>query len=270
MAVPTSEPKGLAILADRSRPIPDAAKLPVVLIHGLFTGPWIMRMLGRSLRKDDRPVLYFGYSSRMRDIPDNAARFARWLEAQGPGPYDVVTHSLGGIILRWAAANYDLPRVRRVVMIAPPNRGAIIADKLEAKIGPLFRLIYGETGRQLRRGCKGLAEHAGQVDADVGVIAGGRRAVRGFNPWIDGDNDQTVALEETILPGMKAIQLVKDVRHSALLFNRETHGYVKRFLQTGRFREPAVDAVRDGLPRTPTRAAAAGGPPSASQAAAQG
>jgi hypothetical protein len=35
------------------------------------------------------------------------------------------------------------------------------------------------------------------------VIAGGTGKPRGFNPWIPGDNDQTVAVEETILEGMK-------------------------------------------------------------------
>lgn len=229
-----------SVLSDPSRPIPDAARLPVVLIHGLFTKHFILWPLGRFLARDKRPPLYFDYPSRFRDIPDNAERLAHWLHAHGPGPYDVVTHSLGGIVLRWAASHHDLPRLRRVVMIAPPNRGAAIADILSKRLGPLFPLIYGQTGLQLRRGLRGLAEGAGLPSAQIGVIAGGVGSPKGFNRFIPGDNDFTVAVEETVLSGMKDFVLVQH-RHSPMLWARDTAEYTLRFLRTGRFRIPSLD-----------------------------
>lgn len=229
-----------SVLADPARPIPDAARLGVVLVPGLFMPRAVMWPLGRYLKRDRRPTFYFDYPSRLRDVPDNALRFARWIERQGPGPYDVVTHSLGAIVVRWAAAHHDLPRLRRIVMIAPPNRGALIADRLHRRLGPLFTLIYGRTGLQLRRGKLGLAERAGVPNAQIGVIAGGTGSTRGYNPFLPGDNDFLLGVEETILGGMKDFVLVNH-RHSPILFARDTAELMLRFLRTGRFRIPALD-----------------------------
>lgn len=234
------------MLADRSRPIPDGAKLPVILLHGLFTCRGILWPLGRHLKRDGRPPIYYGYPSRLLDIPANAQRLAGWMQRLGAGPFDVVTHSQGGIILRWAAANHSLPRLRRVVMIAPPNRGSQMAHLLHQRLGMLFRLIYGSTGLQLRRGSLGLAESAGLPEGEIGIIAGGMGNPKGFNRFLPGDNDMTVAVEETILRGMKDFVLLRH-RHTPLLWFRETADYTLRFLATGRFRIPALDP-KDTLP----------------------
>lgn len=236
----SATPDGLSVLADPRRPIPDAARLPVVLVHGLLTGPWFLASLRHRIKADRRPAICYSYTSRWRDIPDNAERFARWLNARGPGPYDLVGYSLGAVIIRWAVAHHDLPRIRRVVMIGPPNRGAILADKLHDLLGPFYRLIYGRTGLQLQRGSRGLAENAGQIHAEIGVIAGGTGKPRGYNPWIPGDNDQTVAVEETILGGMKDFVLVSS-RHTLMPFSREVAEYTLRFLRSGRFRLPPAE-----------------------------
>jgi len=235
-----------SVLSDPSRTIPDAARLPVVLLHGFYTRGFFLWPLGRFLARDQRSPLYFDYPSRFRDIPANAERFARWIRDRGPGPFDVVAHSLGAIVLRWAATHHDLPRLRRVVLIAPPNRGSHMADGLSRRLGPLFRLIYGRTGLQLRRGRRGLADEAGIPAAQIGVIAGGVGSPRGFNPWLPGDNDMTVAVEETILGGMKDFVLVHH-RHTPILWARDTAEYSLRFLRTGRFRIPSLD-VESAVP----------------------
>lgn len=67
----------------------------------------------------------------------------------------VVTHSLGGVVLRHIMA---LPyqggmRWAGVCMIAPPNRGSTVARKLRNAgfpLGSLFRAIAGKAGVQQR------------------------------------------------------------------------------------------------------------------------
>ena len=42
-----------------------------------------------------------------------------------------VTHSLGGILVRGYAAQHPDPRVSRVVMLSPPNKGSEVVDILD-------------------------------------------------------------------------------------------------------------------------------------------
>lgn len=77
---------------------------PVVLVHGLPTGPWLWRHVARWL--GDRPVLAWemtGYggsiaAGRGRDLSlsAQAARLGQWLDHLDPGRVTLVGHDLGG------------------------------------------------------------------------------------------------------------------------------------------------------------------------------
>ena len=45
-------------------------------------------------------------------------------------PIHVVTHSLGGILIRQYLQNHDLPAGSRIVMLAPPIHASEVADHL--------------------------------------------------------------------------------------------------------------------------------------------
>jgi pimeloyl-ACP methyl ester carboxylesterase len=198
----------------------------------------LMWALAWTLRRAGWEPRIFVYPSWRRDIPANAARLAAWMQRWGVEELDVVTFSLGGIVLRWAAAHHDLPRLRRVVLLGPPNRGATMADWLDTRLGILFPAIWGRAARQLRRGDLGLCERAGAFPpgTEFAVIAGGRGSGKGLNPLIPGDNDFIVGVAETILPGMGDFTLVPH-RHSLLPLSRRACRLTVRFLKDGRFRE---------------------------------
>src|SRR6185369_16432555 len=106
-------------------------------------------------------VFNLGYPSRIADVETLAAfvaqRLARWATGES---FDVVTHSLGGIVLRVAVASGAIPadRVRRVVMLGPPNSGSELADTLPTVpvIGPVYRWLTGPAGDQLGTGLTGI------------------------------------------------------------------------------------------------------------------
>lgn len=209
----------------------------VVLLPPLLVPSWIMLPIWLTLRwRGHRPRL-FRYPSYRRDIPDNATRLAEWLRGLGVDEVDAVSFSLGSILLRWAVNHHRVPRVRRIVMLGPPNRGAFMADWLHRKCRILYPLIWGRCAMQLRTGPRGLCERAGRFPAtsELGVIAGGRGGPRGFNPLIPGDNDFTVGVEETVMPGMKDFALVRRT-HTMLPFSARPRRLVATFLETGRFR----------------------------------
>ncbi len=192
--------------------------------------------LSRRLRRGGIPTRLFGYPSYRKDIPANADRLAQFLRELGDEPFDVVAHSLGGIVLRWAVNHCGARVPRRVVMIATPNQGARLAATGDRLMGPLFPLVWGRCVRQLRPGADGLCEIAGPLPAEceVGIIAGGTGTTRGVNPFLRGDNDRIVRVEETKLAGMKDFILLP-MAHGPLIFRRGGADQVVAFLRNGAF-----------------------------------
>lgn len=214
-----------------------APSIPVLLIPPLLTpGILCMTTLKWALQRRGYRTISFSYPSYRQDIPDNATRLAKFLADLDEPVLDVVAFSMGNIILRWAANHHDIPKLRRVVMIGPPNQGAFMADWLDKKIGVLFPLIFGRCAKQMRRGDKGLAARAGNLpeDTQIGVIAGGTGTEQGYNFIIPGDNDRTVAVSETILPGMTDFILVPQV-HTSLTLKQRSINLACDFIETGRF-----------------------------------
>jgi triacylglycerol lipase len=220
---------------------------PVVLVPPLIMTRYCMVPLARHLQASGRRTLLFGYPSYRRDIPANGQRLARFLEVTGEPELDLVTFSLGSIVLRWAAAHEQVPRLRRVVMIGPPNQGAVMASMLSRWLGPAFRLWIGRSALQLRRGDEGLCASAGTLPpgTELGIIAGAAGRPWGFNPLIRGDNDRVVAVEETFLQGMTAFVTVR-CGHGPLIVHRSTWRHVEHFLEHGTF-DPALPGPADGM-----------------------
>lgn len=212
---------------------------PIVLIHGLNMPRLHLVPMGwRLSRSMGRPVHYFPYTSRLHDIPDTAVLLSRWLEARRITEFDAVTHSQGGVILRWAMTHCEMPTLHRAVLVAPPNEGSWLACRLQQKMGPLYPLIFGQAAMQLRAGDLGIAGRAGDLHgSEAGVIAGGSGQPTGIRNWfkIPGDCDGTVAVEETIFPGMKDFVLLPG-DHTRLVMARRTADLARVFLETGLFR----------------------------------
>lgn len=231
----------------RQKEEPGAPKGPlVVLIHGLNVPRYVMTpMAWRLERSYRRQTLNVGYGWWFDDIPRTAKVVSDRLMALGLEEIDVVTHSMGGLVLRWAVNHYQMPRIRRAVLIAAPNSGCWLADHLEGKLGLGFPLIFGRGGLQCRQGDRGLTSLAGLLPGtEVGIIAGGTGTPQGKRNWFKhpGDTDGTIAVEETILPGMKDFILL-NYDHTGIVLSSQTSHMVNLFLEHGVFR-PKMGAGR--------------------------
>ena len=141
---------------------------------------------------------------------------------------------MGGLVVRSMLKKDPDPRIKRMVMMGVPNKGAELADML--KKNPLFKAIYGPAGQQLVTDNQGLIRDLPTPKFEFGVIAGGRGNEKGFNPIIPGDDDGTVAVTSTRLPGA-ADFMMEPVLHSFLMFNKECIEATVLFLKSGRFRK---------------------------------
>ena len=206
----------------------------VVLLHGIFRGPRSMAKIEKALVKGGYRVLNFGYPSTRESVEDIAELLHGEVQKlpRGNGRVHFVTHSLGGIVVRYYLAHYSCSGLGRVVMIAPPNKGSTLASYL-ARWMP-YRWVFGKAGQQVAESPDSYPLLLPPPRAEFGVIAGGLGGEIGINPLIPGDNDGTVKVEETKLPGMKDFILIKG-QHSTLLSQRPVSENVLSFLSDGKF-----------------------------------
>ncbi len=120
-----------------AQPAAPAAASPagelVVLVHGMGRTSLSMSPLEKALRAEGYTVLNVFYDSYGSSIPEIGRGLKGRIEAEGRrAPVQrvhFVGHSLGNIVVRWMLA-FDPPAtpLGRMVMLAPPNRGAKAAD----------------------------------------------------------------------------------------------------------------------------------------------
>ncbi len=219
----------------------------VVLLHGLARTPRSMAPLARALRGAGYRVVNIGYPSTRAPVErlvDTvlAPRVAALADAAG-APLHFVTHSMGGVLLRDLARRHRPAGLGRAVMLAPPNRGSELVDRL-AWLAP-FRWINGPAGAQLGTAVDSLVNRLGPVDFELGVIAGTRALNPLYAALIPGANDGKVAVERTRVEGMSDFLEVAR-SHTFLMRAPEVQRQVLAFLRDGRF---DVDPDRAGAAR---------------------
>ena len=153
-------------------------------------------------------------------------------QRDGATKIDFVTHSLGGILVRSYLARHALPELGRVVMLAPPNQGSEVVDKLGWLF--LFKWINGPAGNELGTGTNSTPNQLGPANFPVGVIAGDR-SINWINSLlIPGRDDGKVSVERTKLAGMSD-HIVIHAAHPFIMRNREAIRQTIQFLRSGAF-----------------------------------
>ncbi len=225
-----------AVVAPATPPAPT-----LVLIHGLGRSPRAMRPIERAALARGYRVINVGYASRSAGVEAHAASLAARLRADVPeGPLYVVTHSLGGIVLRQAVASGRLPagRIARAVMLAPPNGGSEVADAFTG--APVLRWVgrvgLGPAGAEIATAPSALVHRLPPVAFPVGVIAGTRSYNPVFSWLIPGADDGKVAVRRAAVPGMRALRTVPR-SHTFIMRAPEVIAETFAFLESGRFEE---------------------------------
>ena len=195
-----------------------------------------MWRLERVLELAGYRVINRSLASRRLDIRSAAEDYLAPMltadESVAAGKIHFVTHSWGGIVVRHYLGSHLLPNLGRVVMIAPPNRGSEVADRLRESLA--FRVLAGPSGQELGTGAASVPCRLGPVSYPVGVIAGDRTFNPLFSKWIGGPNDGKVSVQSTQVEGAREC-LVLHHGHTRLPWCREVGDAVLCFLATGSF-----------------------------------
>lgn len=219
----------------------------VFLLHGIGKGRTDMLAMRSMLRKHGYEVVNWRYPSTKMSLDEIAELLHEEVSKYSEQDVSFVTHSMGGIVVRTYLKNHRPQHLGRVVLIAPPNKGAYLADLLGDWLP--YKLILGPAGQQLRQGDQGGCAGAGVPCCEFGIIAGGSGRSRGMNPLIPGDNDGTVSVESTQLEGASDF-LVLPYAHPVIQMMPRTGKNVISFLLTGKF----ADENKVRLPATDTTA----------------
>jgi pimeloyl-ACP methyl ester carboxylesterase len=220
----------------------------VVLLHGLGRGPLSLKRVELALRADGYTVRNLDYPSRSADIvtladatlgpifrdtaPANSASVPAHATATR---VHIVTHSLGGILVRQYLHDHGVPpTLGRVVMLAPPNAGSEVVDRL--RDWKLFQLVNGPAGLRLGTDAASAPRALGPLPSgvEVGVIAGDRTINPLFSALLPSRDDGKVTVAATHVGG-EADHLTLPATHTWIMWRGDTVTQIAAFLRDGRF-----------------------------------
>lgn len=204
-------------------------------LHGVWMPGAVMTFVKRRLESEYRYRAHlFSYPSIRGSLDENARSLAGYLGENGFDRVHLIGHSLGGVVaLRMLALEPGAP-VDRIVCLGSPLCGSRAASHLNQK-------DWGNTilGRSVTGGVVDEAANQWARDVcatrDVGVIAGTVPVGVGrLLTTFDEDNDGTVSVSETRLPGVKD-HLCMPVNHKGLVLSRNVIDQAAAFLRRGEF-----------------------------------
>ena len=209
----------------------------VILLHGLARTSSSMTAIEERLLEQGYGVINDGYLSRDASI-EELAEIAIAPAIQKCNDYDeinFVTHSLGGILVRQYLSRHEIPKLKHVVMLGPPNQGSEVVDKLNKVPG--FQFINGDAGLQLGTGELSVPNKLGPANFDVGIIAGTQSINLILSTFIPGVDDGKVSIESTKLEGMND-HIEMATTHTFMMKNEKVLEQVTHYLSNGKFTQP--------------------------------
>ena len=217
----------------------------VLLVHGIARSSKSMSATAKAMASAGYHVVNFDYPSTQIPMQQSAAYLQRTINSlEDIEEIHFVCWSMGGLLVRayldQSSEERD-PRIRRMVMLGTPNRGAEMASLLKDNFA--FKLIMGPAGQQLIADPDGAIAKLPVPDFEFAVIAGSRGTANGWNPFIPGDDDGTVSVESTKLQGARDFMTVRSL-HSFIASNSDAIESMLRFFETGAFR---ADGVRSPI-----------------------
>lgn len=203
----------------------------VVYVHGLWLPGEEALLLKHRLAQEFSLTLhwfrYFGASESMADITARLSDFVRELAAP---EVHLVGHSLGGLVIYRFLERFPEQPPGRVVFLGVPCVGSRAAERAAA-FTPVAHLMGPSVAEELLTVHQRHWAHA----RALGIVAGNQPLGLGqFFAHFDEDNDGTVAVSETRLPGATD-HIVLPVSHLGMLLAERVAHETGLFLTQGRF-----------------------------------
>lgn len=209
----------------------------VVLLHGLGRTHHSMDEIENKLLEQGYLVWSESYQSRELPVDFLADQTLSlglaYCAQQQAARVHLVSHSLGGLLIRVYLQDHSIDNLGRIVMLAPPNHGSEVADVL--KDNSLYEWAMGPAGQVLGTGSDGIANQLDPIMGEIGIIAGNTTSDPWFSPIIPGADDGKVSVESARLDEMKAF-LEVEAGHTFIMRNNMVIDQILSFLREGVFK----------------------------------
>ena len=222
--------------------VPPMASHVVICLHGWRGSRTSMQPMGQYLTEQGGlSVINFGYASVHGPVQKQAYELESVIRnLQGVRQVSFVAHSLGNIVVRNLLYKLQLQghapplTFERMVMIAPPNHGAQMADNVLDR--RLLRLILGEAVEQLapQERWPTLEKQLAVPNFEFGVLVGGRGNDIGYLPRIPGDDDGLLSIETQRLEGAAGFKQIGGL-HQFMPQDPAVQSATLSFLINGKF-----------------------------------
>lgn len=191
----------------------------IVLLHGFAAHRFLMRRLEKSFRAANQNTLNWGYRSLFRPIEFHGQRLANVLrqldDDESVTTIDFVTHSMGSIVTRAALSIHRPQKCGRWVMLAPPNNGSFVADRIprivRRVLPPLQELMTDDDS------------YVNQLPVPTGVDIA---VIQALGDFVVNENNTRIEQEKDrfVVPGLHSAMLLRDdVSQQSLYFLEHGH-----------------------------------------------
>ncbi|MDH3546278.1 MAG: alpha/beta fold hydrolase [Gammaproteobacteria bacterium] len=215
--------------------VPDTSEC-VVLLHGLNRSWRAMQPMAEALRDAGFTTANVDYPSQAGPVevlaPLAVDTGLQECRRAGANRIHFVTHSIGGILLRYAHQQLPISDLGRVVMLAPPNQGSEVIDI--TRNWPTTGLFAGKAGMQLGTDANSIPAQLGPVDFELGIIAGTRTINPVMSAMLPNADDGKVSVARTRVDGMDDFLVVPNSHHYIINSGTVIEN-TKAFLRTGAF-----------------------------------
>ena len=206
----------------------------VVYVHGLWMpGDESLILRHRLAQEFDLTLHSFRYLAAVSSMSAITERLESFVQQLNASEVHFVGHSLGGLVIHRFLERYPAQPAGRAVFLGTPCVASRAAERA-SRFAPVAHLMGRSVADELLKPRERRWTH----ERELGIVAGTQpigvgQLIAGF----DEDNDGTIAVSETRMPGA-ADHLVLPVSHLGLLLSARVAHETGVFLTQGRFSRP--------------------------------
>lgn len=218
--------------------VPDGEGDYIVALHGIARSDKSMRKFANYMRQEGFEVININYPStraNLGSLVDYVNEVITSRVNDKKKKVHFIGHSMGCLITRALITKHRPDNLGRVVMIAPPNQGSEVADYLKDNF--LYKFLFGPAGQQLITDQSEFKKMFGEVNYELGVIAGDSSLAPVGSIIIPGPDDGRVSVKATRIEGMKDHIILPD-NHTFIVRDEEAMRQANHFIKFGHFIRP--------------------------------